>query len=234
MNFEWKYFWDAVSGGIIYLPTTLALSLLTLLIGLLFGGVIALCRVFKVKVLSQIFMVYIAITKAIPANLIIVVMNLLFTNYFNVVMQALHINLTVRDVDKLFIGVFALSISAIASISENIRSALSSVPIEQYEAGYSVGLTKYQTFVRIIVPQAVLTLLPSLVNTITGLIKMTSLAMLVGVTDILNGMLIRASITFGYLEAYFAASLVYWGMSVILEQVGKYLEKYVGRYKLTN
>jgi L-cystine transport system permease protein len=140
----------------------------------------------------------------------------------------------VRDVDKLFIGVFALSISAIASISENIRSALSSVPIEQYEAGYSVGLTKYQTFVRIIVPQAVLTLLPSLVNTITGLIKMTSLAMLVGVTDILNGMLIRASITFGYLEAYFAASLVYWGMSVILEQVGKYLEKYVGRYKLTN
>lgn len=232
MNFNVQYFLDALKGGIAYLPVTIELSLLTLAIGLVFGTVIALCRVFKVKVASQIFSVYIAITKAIPTNLIIIVMNLLITNYFNSVMQFFHIGLTIRDVDKLFIGVTALAVSAIASISENIRGALLSVPIEQYEAGYSVGLTGPQTFFRIIVPQALLTLLPSLISSIIMLIKMTSLAMLVGVIDVLNGMLVKAAVTFGYLEAYFAASLVYWAMSVLLEQAGKYLERYLGKYKL--
>lgn len=231
MNFRLDFFLDAFQGGMAYLPITLKLVLLTLVIGLVFGTIIALCRVFHVKVLSQLFMVYIAITKAIPTNLIIIVMNLVITNYFNTVMQFLNIELTIRDVDKLFIGVMAMSISSISMISENMRGALLSVPIEQYEAGYSVGLTGTQTFFRIVVPQAFLTLLPSLISSITMLIKMTSLAMLVGVMDVLNGMLVRASLTFGYLEAYFAASLVYWALSVILEQVGKYLEKSVGKYK---
>lgn len=231
MNFRLDFFLDAFQGGMAYLPITLKLVLLTLVIGLVFGTIIALCRVFHVKVLSQLFMVYIAITKAIPTNLIIIVMNLVITNYFNTVMQFLNIELTIRDVDKLFIGVMAMSISSISMISENVRGALLSVPIEQYEAGYSVGLTGTQTFFRIVVPQAFLTLLPSLISSITMLIKMTSLAMLVGVMDVLNGMLVRASLTFGYLEAYFAASLVYWALSVILEQVGKYLEKSVGKYK---
>lgn len=231
MNFKMEFFLDAVNGAVSGLPVSLAISALTLLIGLFFGTIIALCRVFHVKVLSQVFTVLTAIIKSIPANLIIILINLVFTTYFNTWMQTLGISLQVKDVDKIWIGVFSLSITAIASISESVRGALLSVPADQYEAGYSVGLTGFQTFMRIIVPQTVIALLPNLINNIVGLIKMTSLVMLVGITDMLNSAIIRASITFGYLEAYFAVSIFYWALSIVVEQIGKRLEKRSNRFR---
>lgn len=234
MNFQMKYFLDALQGGITCLPVTLKMSVSILLVGLFVGTIMALCRVFKVKVLAKICSVFIAISKALPTNLIIIVMNLVITNYFNSWMSALHIDLQIKDVDKIFIAVIALSVSSIASISENVRGALLSVPVCQYEAGYSVGLTGFQTFISIIVPQAMLTLFPALINSFIMLIKMTSLAMLVGVSDVLNGMIIRASKTFGYLEAYVAAAVVYWVISVILEFLGRVSERKLGKYKNTS
>lgn len=231
MNFKMEFFQDAVNGALSGLGVTMAIAGLTLLTGLFFGTIIALCRVFHVKVLSQLFTVLTAIVKSLPTNLIIILINLIFTTYFNAVMQSLGISLQVKDVNKIWIGVFSLSISAIATISESVRGALLSVPAEQYEAGYSVGLTRFQTFMRIIVPQTVIALLPNLVNNIVGLIKMTSLVMLVGIPDMLNSAIIRAAVTFGYLEAYFAVSIFYWVLSILVEQIGKRLEKRANHFR---
>lgn len=231
MNFNPAFFWDAVDGALEGLSVTLIMAFVTLLISLFFGTIIALIRVFRVKLLSQVFTFLVAVIKSIPANLIIIIVNLLYTSYFNQLMEYLHIDLQVKDVSKLWIGVFAMSICSIAIISESIRGALLSVPIEQYEAGYSVGMTRTQTFLRIIAPQALVTLLPNLVSNVIGLLKMTSLTMLVGVPDMLNNAVIRASMSFGFLEAYFAVSIFYWVMSAALEFLGRYLEKHTGRYK---
>jgi len=231
MNINYSEYLNCLKIGLSYVPSTLLLALATLLAGIIFGGGIAVVRVFKVKGFSQILAIFIAVMKAIPTNLIMIISNLLLTNYFDEIMENMHLNFHVKDINMIYLAGFALMISSISALSESIRGALMSVPEAQYEAGYSVGLTKRQTFFRIIAPQAFLVLLPSLTGDIITLIKMTSLASLVGVMDILNGSIKYANTSYCFLEAYLAAATIYWGLSIILGIIGKTYEGKVGKYR---
>jgi len=231
MNIKYSEYLNCLKVGLSYVPSTLLLALATLLAGIILGGGIAVVRVFKVRGFSQFFAIFIAIMKAIPTNLIMIISNLLLTNYFDDFMGNLNLNFHVKDLNMIYLAGFALMVSSISALSESIRGALMSVSEAQYEAGYSVGLTKRQTFFRIIVPQAFLVLLPSLTGDIITLIKMTSLASLVGVMDILNGSIKYANTSYCFLEAYLAAATIYWGLSIILGILGKAYEGNVGKYR---
>lgn len=213
------------------IPVSIGIAATTLIIGLLIGTPIALIRIFHVKILDQFFTVVIAIIKAIPVNLIILIAGLWFNSNFNKIAQSLNWKITVSEVDKVYVAVFALSIAAIALLSESVRGALLSVDRGQYEAGYSVGLTQFQTFYRIIMPQAFLVLVPTLIGNINSLVKLSALVILVGVQDVLNAGLKIASIYYCYLEAYIAAALIYWAISLICIQLGKFAEERMGRYR---
>ena len=80
-------------------------------------------------------------------------------------------------------------------------------------------------------PQAFLVLVPALIGNINSLIKLSALVILVGVQDVLNAGIKVASIYYCYLEAYVAAALIYWGISIICIQAGKLAEKKLGRYR---
>ena len=150
MNFKYNEYLNCLKMGLSYVPSTLLLAFATLLAGVILGSAIAVVRVFKVRGFAQFFAIFIAIMKAIPTNLIIIISNLLLTNYFDDIMDNLHLNFQVKDLNMIYLAGFALMISSISALSESIRGALMSVPDSQYEAGYSVGLTKRQTFFRII------------------------------------------------------------------------------------
>jgi len=231
MNIKFNEYFNCLKIGLSYVPSTLLLALATLLAGVILGGGIAVVRVFRVRGFAQFFAIFIAIMKAIPTNLIMIISNLLLTNYFDDLMENLHLNIHVKDLNMIYLAGFALMISSISALSESIRGALMSVADTQYEAGYSVGLSKRQTFFRIIAPQAFLVLLPSLTGDIITLIKMTSLASLVGVMDILNGSIKYANTSYCFLEAYLAAATIYWGISIILGAIGKTYEGNVGKYR---
>ena len=231
MNINFSEYLNCLKIGLSYVPSTLLLALATLIAGAILGGAIAVVRVFKVRGFAQFFAFFIAIMKAIPTNLIMIISNLLLTNYFADIMKNLHLNIQIKDFNMIYLAGFALMVSSISALSESIRGALMSVPEAQYEAGYSVGLTKRQTFFRIIAPQAFLVLLPSLTGDIITLIKMTSLASLVGVMDILNGSIKYANTSYCFLEAYLAAATIYWGLSIILGIIGKTYEGKVGKYR---
>jgi L-cystine transport system permease protein len=226
-----EYLWTFLKNGVGFIPRTFYLAFISLVLGLIFGGLIAIVRVYQVKVLAPVFTVIIAVLKAIPTNLIMLMASLIFTNCFNDFMAAIGSGLTVRDVDMLYIAAVALVLSSIASFSENIRSALMAVPQIQYDAGYSIGLSSTQNFFRIILPQAFLVMLPSLTGNLISLIKMTSLASLLGVVDVLNGCLKKASASYKFLEAYIAAALIYWAISLAFELLGRLCENRIGRYR---
>lgn len=231
MNFQLNYFLECLQASFMKIPVSLGIAATTLIVGLLIGTPIALIRIFHVRGLDQFFTVVIAIVKAIPVNLIILIAGLWFNSNFNAIAQSLGWNITVSEVDKIYVAVFALSIAAIALLSESVRGALMSVDKGQYEAGYTVGLTKFQTFYRIIMPQAFLVLVPTLIGNINSLVKLSALVILVGVQDVLNAGLKIASIYYCYLEAYVAAALIYWGISLICIQLGKLAEERMGRYR---
>jgi L-cystine transport system permease protein len=229
VNFQFGYFLQCLWNAVKFVPTTLYIATWTLCIGFVFGTAIAILRTHRIKVLSPILDFCMVVMKAIPVNLLIIAVSLIFTTQFNRVAEGLHLSFRVRDVNVVYIAIFAFSFFSTTVISENVRGALLSISKGQYEAGYTVGLTNAQTFRRIIFPQLLLVLLPTLTGTIISMIKATSLVILLGVVDILNGALKFANTAYCFFEAYLAAALVYWVFSLLIQLAGMILEKRLGK-----
>jgi L-cystine transport system permease protein len=214
-----------------YIPTTLFITACVVFIGLIFGILVAALRTYRKPVISQIADDYVIIFKAIPVNLIIVVSSIFFVTHFEAVARFFHLSISIRDVDKVYVAIFALSLPSVAQMSEFIRGSLMSVDKGQFEAGYTVGLSFFQTFRRIVFPQMMLVFVPSLTGLVISLMKATSLVILVGTIDVLNGALKYANIYYCYFEAYLAAAVVYWGLSTIVQFCGRTAEKRLGKYR---
>ncbi len=112
-----------------------------------------------------------------------------------------------------------------ATQSENVRTALSAVPKGQYEAAYCAGLTTFQTFRRIVFPQAMVVVLPILMNVFLNIVKGLSLAFMIGVVDIFARAKLCIAENEGYIEAYVAIGLVYWAISLLFNFLKGKLER---------
>jgi cystine transport system permease protein len=122
---------------------------------------------------------------------------------------------------------FSLNVGAYAS--ESIRGAILSVPKAQWEAAYTVGLTQRQTLARVILPQAARAAVPPLSNTLISLVKDTSLASAVLVTDLLRRAQEIAAPTFQFFLLYGVAAVYYWVVSELLNLLQRRLEKKLNR-----
>jgi L-cystine transport system permease protein len=223
------YFWTCLKAAVSYIPQNLFMSLCTLVICILLGTVIALARVFRVPVAKQVFDVVIALCKAFPANLVLLIVYLLVTNNFAAIMAFFHLDISIQDLNMTVVAIAALVICCLSGISEVIRGGLQAIDKGQYEAGEAMGITWMQTFLHIIVPQVVRTVVPPLTNSILSLLKATALVSVIGVVDIMNGALIAANQSYSYLEAYVAATLVFWVFGLLLERLSKAVERYFGK-----
>jgi L-cystine transport system permease protein len=230
MQFSFEYFLESLQYGFRYLPVTMKLTLISYVIGIMGGLVIAVVRTYKIPVLSQIFAVFITIYQGIPTVVAILIYNLIFLTTFNSFATTFHLNLTLADVDPVIVGYFTLSLFCITSISETFRGALKSIAQIQYEAGYSIGLTKIQTLRRIIIPQMLPVAMPGLTNNMVGTIKGTALVTAVGIVEVMAGAVIPCGVTYSYMEGYAAAAVVYWIFSEIMGVILRIIEKRSNRY----
>lgn len=231
MPFDFSFLLVALKATFQYTPVTLELAFFPLVVGLLFGTSIALLRVYKVKFAARFFQGVIVLFKGIPIVLLLLTTYFLFVNGFDIVADKFHWSLHAKDISPIYVSIVALSIFATVYISEAIRGALLSVEAGQYEAAYSVGLTRPQTLVRIMLPQAIPVAVPMLCSAFIGLIKGSSLAFMVSVTDLLNAALITATANYRFLEAYVAAAIVYWLICIVIERSSYYLEKRLTVYR---
>lgn len=102
-----------------------------------------------------------------------------------------------------------------AYLAEIFRAALNSVDDGQLEACLSVGMTKFQAYRRIILPQAIRNAIPATGNTFIGLLKETSLAFTLGVMEMFAQGKMYASGNLKYFETYLAVAIVYWVLTII-------------------
>lgn len=231
MPFDFNELIVALKAAFQYTPVTLELAFFPLAIGLVFGTAIALLRVYRVRFAARFFQAVVVVFKGVPVVLLLLTAYFLFVNGFDVVAERFHWSLRAKDVSPVLVSVAALSIFATVYISEAVRGALLSVEKGQYEAAYSVGLTKAQTLARIVLPQAFPVAVPMLCSTFIGLIKGSSLAFMVSVTELLNAALITATANYRFLEAYVAAAIVYWFICIIIERSAYHLEKRLTVYR---
>ncbi|KIL24183.1 hypothetical protein B4134_2997 [Bacillus safensis] len=226
MDFDVAFMLQAFLAALHYLPTTLLLGFLPLLFGSVFGFGIALIRFYQVPVLSPLFKWFVAIFKAIPVVLILLVSYLLFSDSLDRLAASLSLQIRFSDLDRRWIAIFALTLYAVSGLSEIFRSSLASIPKGQFDAALSVGFTSKQILRRVIIPQVIPIALPLLNNMLISLIKASSLVSMVSVVDILNGALIKANVNYRYLEAYIAVALIYWALCASIEAITALYEKY--------
>lgn len=196
-------------------PRTMGLALMILAGGFVVGVLLAAAKMSHSRICSWINRIYIWYVRGIP--LIVHLFILLY--------------LLPGNIDVTVVLLITYTLYSGAGQAENIRTALNSVAKGQYEAGYSIGLSKLQTFRRIIFPQALTVLLPVSLNVYLNNIKGISLAFMVGVVDIMSQAKLCSAINFGYVEAYFAAAIIYWVLCVGLTKIFNSCEKLLYRKK---
>lgn len=185
-------------------PFTVGTAFLILVLGVLIGFFIAIIRIRQIAVLRQLARVFIDYTRGIP-----LIIHLYIAYYFLPPLLQAHFFISPNP---LAILVMAYSVYISVGQAENIRGAFSSVDAGQWDAAFACGLSDAQTLGRIIVPQMLTVALPVVLNSYLGVIKGLSLAFTIGVTDILAQARVASAQNYGYLEAYIAAALVYWGL----------------------
>jgi L-cystine transport system permease protein len=196
MSFDFFFMLKAFAAAFQRIPVTMYLATIPVFIGIVFGLLIALVRFYEVKVLAPILKWIVTIIKGIPVVLLLLVFYVIAVNTYNDFMAAIGLNLQFRDLDPSIIVIAALTVPAVVGMSEALRGALSSIERSQFDAAYSVGMTKKQALFRIILPQVVPVCIPILGSLYIGMIKGAALSQVIGGIDILNGAIKTARINY--------------------------------------
>lgn len=192
------------------LPTTIYLSVISTLIGIIFAIVVVIIRERDggVFILAPIVSTLVSFIRGTP---IIVQM---YVVYYGLPQLLIFLNTKGFDIDPnhlsaMTIAVSAYALNATANISESIRSAYHSVNPQQYEAAVSVGMTPARAMIRIVIPQLIANLIPNFSNFFIDLVKDTALVYNIGIVEIMAKSNIISSLGFKYLETYLDALLIY-------------------------
>ncbi|AIM16115.1 MULTISPECIES: amino acid ABC transporter permease [Neobacillus] len=203
-----------LEGALLY---TIPLTILSFIIGLILAILTALARISHVKILQGIARVYVSIIRGTP----------LLVQLFIIFYGLPNLGVTLDPFVSAVIG-FSLSVGAYAS--EIIRAAILSIPKGQWEAAFSIGMTYTQALKRIILPQAARVSIPPLSNSFISLVKDTSLASLVLVTEMFRRAQEIASRNYEFLLVYSEAALIYWIICFFLSILQQYMESRLDRY----
>jgi L-cystine transport system permease protein len=229
-EFDFNFFLQELWVAVKYIPVTLLLSVVPMFVGLVFGSLLAVGRIQKIRILSPLTNVYVILIRGIPMVLLLLVVYFGFNYGFNAFSRTFHLGIESSKVPIIIIAIFVLCIISIAFLTESVRAALQSVPKGQVEAAYSVGMTTCDTYRRVIIPQALPVAVPILGNMFISFVKGSALVYMIGVVDLLDATKIEANINYRYLEAYIAAAIVYWAICVLIEKGTSLLSKRVNSF----
>lgn len=215
MNIDLLYALQKLPLILSYIHVTLWISICSMAATLVFSLLITIIRYYKIRVLTPITNVYIDLFRGTP----------LLTQMFFIYYGLAQIIPLFRDMQPITAAILVLALNASAYTTENMRSALESVPRGQTEAGLAVGMTDLQVMWHIILPQATKVAVPVLANDFIALLKNSSMAFTLGVREIMGEASLVGNAGFRFFEAYLDAFVIYFCLSKVIGLGQKYLEK---------
>ncbi|GAA1206562.1 amino acid ABC transporter permease [Rhodoglobus aureus] len=207
-------FWPLLDGAV---RGTIPLALASFAIGLVLALILALMRLSTKRWLAGIARGYISIVRGTP----------LLVQLFVIFYGLPSIGVTISPWPS---AVVAFSINVGGYAAEVIRAAILSVPKGQWEAAYMIGMSHRRALTRIILPQAARVSVPPLSNTFISLVKDTSLASLILVTELFREAQQVAAFSQEFMLLYLEAALIYWVICLVLSTGQSFLEKRLDRY----
>ena len=210
---RWKYLTDG-------LQVTIIITLAALVIGIVLGALVAVVRVthdkagrpgLGLRLLNAVCQFYLTVIRGTPVMVQLLIM------YFVVFATV--------DPGKLAVAIIAFGINSGAYVAEIFRSGIMSVDPGQMEAGRSLGLSYGQVMLRVIMPQAVKNILPTLINEFIALVKETAVAGYIALGDLTRGGDQIRSQTWDAFPPLLAVALIYLAIVMLLEKLGKIVER---------
>ena len=205
-----------------YLDVTLLVGFISIALGSLLGGALAWANLSGNALLRWAALTYVYVMRCTPS---IVLLFIVFYGLPKLMEAAFRYDM--NDLHRVVFAIITFTLLFGAYISEVFRAAYKAVPRGQYEAAVSAGLTPFQAFRHVMLPQAAIVALPNFGNATINLLKEGSLAYTIGLIDLIGkGNLIIAQNFGAYgIEVYLAAMLIYWVLVLVLEQVFGWIEK---------
>ena len=217
MTFEFDTAIEAFAFIHKHLPLTLFLPAVTLLIGIVLGSIIAIVRLRSNKLVNAVLAIVVSFFRSVPAILQVFIMYYSLPYLIAPILSAVTGSVVKPfDVSPYWTAYIFFIIYQTAYQSENIRGALLSVDRGQLEAALAVGLSYYQAYKRIILPQAFAVAMPSFFTYYLHGIKSLALLFTIKIVDIFAAADIFAALYSRRTEPYVADAIIYWLLCVVL------------------
>lgn len=217
LNFSFLFDWYSVSLLLQGLMLTLILAFLAVIFGSVLALIPAFMRLSKNKIISTPAVFYVEIIRGTPMLVQVLL-----------IYQILNIPLFLiggMDMGSFVPGLVALLINSSAYISEIIRGGILAVDKGQSEAARSLGLSQKQTMFRVVLPQAIKNIFPSLGNEFVTIIKETSIFMYLGIAELMYQVGIIKSSSPAVTELYIVAGLLYLSLTFPLSKLMNRIER---------
>ncbi|MEZ3158954.1 amino acid ABC transporter permease [Microbacterium sp. BWT-B31] len=235
--FDWAAFWDYLVHPSQLILTGLVLTIVIAILSQIFGvaiGLIAdLARRSRFRPVRWLASTYVFVFRGTP---FLVQVSIIFFAGFPFFGMAIFGGYRWDDIEifgiviagRILAGIFALSLNEGAYMAEIIRSSIDSVDRGQMEAAQAVGMTRSKAMRRIILPQAVRTVIPPLGNQFNLMLKNTSLLSVISVTELYTAAAIIQGQTFQPFEVFGAVALYYLALTAVWSGIQMVIEKRVG------
>ena len=211
-DLRWEVLWEAWPLVLKGLGVSWLLALISIALGMLAAVPLALLRVYGPPGLRHAAVAVIEVVRATPELMVV------FWIFFIVP------TLTGRDLSAWASAVVALSLIAAAYLAEVVRAGLYSVPDSQYEASLATGMTRRQTFVHIILPQATRNMVPAFLSQFVMLFKTTSLVYVIGVVEFFRSIILVNNALYAPYALYATMAMGYFVSCYVLSRIVKKLD----------
>ncbi|QEJ93761.1 amino acid ABC transporter permease [Treponema phagedenis] len=231
VNESYRSIFFAVASGLI---TTLLVAIVAYILSIFFGLLLGLARASHIRWLKELVTVYIELVRGLPMLVILYYIAFVAVPAISSVLNAVFAPLINAEIMEGFSprsfsfalrAIIALVLGYSAFIAEIFRAGIESVDKGQVEAASALGLTKTQTMIHIILPQATRNILPALANEFIAVIKDSSLVSVLGVQDITQIGKVYSSATFLFFETYNVVAFFYLCLTISLSIAVRRLER---------
>ncbi|MGT2666514.1 amino acid ABC transporter permease [Streptococcus rifensis] len=205
-----------------FIPVTVGLIAITFLIGSLLGGCLTWMQLSRDKVLVKIAETYIFMLRCTPPIVLLFLVFYGIPEFLN-----WWLGIDINHWPRSIFVVVTLVLLFSAMMAEVFKSAYLALPKGQEEAALSIGLTPWQTFYRIVLPQVFKLALPNMTNALLNLLKDAALAYTIGMVDIMGAanLLVGRNLGNYSLETYTAVAVIYWGISLVISVISQWMER---------
>lgn len=229
LNYE--FMGRAIVEIIKYIPVTLNITAVSIIFAFIIALISAIIKINKVPVLNKIVGFYISFIRGTPLLVQIYLSYYGFPKVFDYINLKYGTEIDISGIPAIVFIYVAFSLNVGAYLSETFRSAILSVDKGQNEAALSLGMTKFQSMVRIVLPQAFVTAIPNIGNTIISLVKDSSLAFIISVVEMMGQAKIVGAPGLNFFEVYIVVAILYWIICIIIERAILLLEKRLRKFE---